>query len=76
MSPKSKDIAERLAEDEGPDIDIDHEHDLEEGLLFDHDEWEAAFRDLGPDPSRGDLSRWKAEREARGIPTGWPRGKK
>lgn len=75
MSPKSKDIAERIAEGEGMDPDdSEHLRDREEGLLFNLAEWTEIERDLGPDASRGDLSRWKVEREAKGIPTGWPRG--
>lgn len=60
--------------DNGPDSDdAEHMRDRADGLLFNIEEWAAIERDLGRDASREDLIRWKADREARGIPTGWPR---
>ena len=53
------------------DVDLDHEQDIEEGLLFNGEEWEQIFRDLGPTPSRGAIWKWKEDREASGSPTAW-----
>lgn len=55
------------------DVDLDHEHDLEEGLLFNGEEWAQIERDLGPNPSRGAIWKWKEDREASGNLTAWSR---